>query len=56
MRNWTRHRYGVEDVIKTDNRIGLEKVDKEQALRKAESDKDAAILDGYGADIFPCRS
>ena len=46
----------VEDVIKTDNRIlAYEKVDKEQALQKMRQklDKDAAILDGYGADIFP---
>ncbi len=46
----------VEDVIRGDDRIlSYEKVDKEQALERMREKlgKDAAILDGYGADIFP---
>ena len=46
----------VEDVIRTDNRIlAYERVDKEQAMEKMREKlgKDAAILDGYGAEIFP---
>ena len=46
----------VEDAIKADDRVlSYEKVDREQALERMREKlgKQAAILDGYGAEIFP---
>lgn len=46
----------VEDVIKKDDRIlHYEKISKDQALAKMREKlgKNSAILDGYGAEIFP---
>jgi cell division transport system permease protein len=46
----------VEDVIKNDERVlHYEKVSKEQAFAKMQErlGKNSAILDGYGAEIFP---
>ena len=46
----------VEEIIKADERVlSYEKVTREQALEKMRErlGKDAAILEGYGADIFP---
>lgn len=46
----------VEEIIKADDRIlSYEKVTKEQAMERMREKlgQEAAILDGYGADIFP---
>ncbi len=46
----------VEDEIKKDDRVlQYEKVSKDQAFKKMQErlGKNSAILDGYGADIFP---